>query len=45
MDNRSAAIITEQVFSVSAKQLWSAITQKEEMCEWFFNTIPNLNLR
>lgn len=40
MDNRSAAIITEQVFNVPEKQLWSAITRKDEMSQWFFNNIP-----
>ena len=36
-----APIIVEQHFTQSAARLWQAITQVDEMRQWFFNNIPD----
>lgn len=33
-------VVTEQVFDVSAARLWAAITERDQMVEWFFAEIP-----
>lgn len=36
-------IIVKQQFSASTNVLWSAITEQDQMIEWFFENIPNFN--
>ena len=40
MTERSEPIIVEQVFAVSKDRLWSAITDRDQMVQWFFDNIP-----
>ncbi len=40
MNNFHENIIVEQIFYVSATEVWNAITKLEEMKQWFFNNIP-----
>ena len=35
------AIVCEQSFNVSAKRLWQAITNVNEMRQWYFENIPD----
>lgn len=34
-------IIVEQEFNASPSRVWEAITQRDEMVQWFFDNIPN----
>jgi uncharacterized protein YndB with AHSA1/START domain len=41
MSNRNQPIIVEQIFRKSKEQVWKAITDPDEMREWFFENMPN----
>jgi len=34
-------VIVEETFNTSKENIWKAITNLDEMKQWFFNTIPN----
>ena len=34
-------VIVEKDFNVSTERIWSAITDKDEMIQWFFEDIPD----
>ena len=34
-------IVVEQTFSVSKETLWKAITERDQMIQWFFGNIPD----
>lgn len=38
---RSSTIVVVQTFNVSLEQLWNAISQKDQMVQWFFANIPD----
>lgn len=40
MDNRKEPIIVEQFFDMPIQVVWSAITEQNQMVQWFFSTIP-----
>ena len=40
MDDRKAPIITEQLLNQSIERVWKAITNSDEMVQWFFDDIP-----
>lgn len=40
MTERSKPIIVEQAFPVSKQVVWKAITERDQMIEWFFDNIP-----
>ena len=42
MTNRSEPIFVEQTFAVSRSELWDAITDPEQMQQWFFKAIPDM---
>ena len=39
MKNTEDPVIIEQLFAVSKERLWSAITEAEQMTQWFFEPI------
>ena len=39
MTQPSQPIVVEQVFDVSRETLWKAITEREQMIKWFFDSI------
>lgn len=41
MEDRSKPIIVSEDFNVTTVTVWSAITQVEQMREWFFENIPD----
>ncbi|MBN1650330.1 MAG: SRPBCC domain-containing protein [Bacteroidales bacterium] len=41
MTKSSNPIIVEQHFAISVKEVWSAITELEQMRLWFFESIPS----
>lgn len=41
MSNRSQAIVVEQCFKKTKEQVWKAITDPDQMRQWFFENIPN----
>ncbi len=41
MDNRSIPIITEQIFNSSIDTVWKAITEQDQMVQWFFEEIES----
>jgi uncharacterized protein YndB with AHSA1/START domain len=41
MTDRSTPIVVEQTFPVSRAKLWNAITQHDQMIQWFFEDIPD----
>jgi uncharacterized protein YndB with AHSA1/START domain len=41
MSNKSAPVITEQFFSKNKKQVWNAISNPDEMRQWFFEDMPD----
>ena len=41
MDDRSKPIIVSEDFNVTTVKVWAAITQVEQMREWFFENIPD----
>ena len=41
MDKRKEPIIVEQFFDMPIQMVWSAITEKNQMVQWFFSTIPD----
>ncbi len=40
MDNRKEPIIVEQHFNLAIETVWRAITEQEQMIQWFFADIP-----
>lgn len=40
MKNTDELIVVEQTFTVSLKELWNAITELNQMKQWFFENIP-----
>jgi uncharacterized protein YndB with AHSA1/START domain len=40
MDNRKEPIVVEQQFERSIKEVWAAITDRDQMIQWFFTDIP-----
>ena len=40
MNSISEPIIVEQIFKVSIHRVWKAITELEEMQQWYFSNIP-----
>ena len=40
MTQTSDPVVVEQVFEVTPEVLWNAITQRDQMVEWFFENIP-----
>ncbi|MEN8788003.1 MAG: SRPBCC domain-containing protein [Flavobacteriaceae bacterium] len=40
MDDRREPIIIEQYFDLPVEKVWKAITEQEQMVEWFFADIP-----
>ena len=40
MDNRKDPIIVEQYFDLPLTQVWKAITEHDQMIQWFFSEIP-----
>lgn len=40
MTEDQAPIIVEQTYPVSRDRVWRAITEREQMVEWFFSEIP-----
>ncbi len=45
MDTLHQPIIVKQSFDVSIELIWNAITQVEQMRQWFFNNIPSFEPR
>lgn len=41
MTEPSQPIIVEQAFNVSRESVWKAITEHEQMIQWFFDNIPD----
>ena len=41
MMNKNNPVVTEQSFNVSRETLWNAITDEDQMREWFFPNIPS----
>ena len=37
---KAEPIVVEQTFEVPIEAVWRAITEKEQMCQWFFEAIP-----
>lgn len=42
---KNEPIITVQTFQVSAEIVWNAITQLDEMRQWYFENIPNFEAK
>lgn len=40
MKNTDKPVVVKQTFDVSREQLWNAITDVEQMRQWFFDYIP-----
>lgn len=40
MEDRKQPIIVEQYFDLPLLQVWKAITEHEQMIQWFFSEIP-----
>ncbi|MGI9548021.1 MAG: SRPBCC family protein [Flavobacteriaceae bacterium] len=40
MDNRKEPVIVEQQFNNNIEQVWEAITEQNQMIQWFFTNIP-----
>ena len=40
MKGRNQAIVVEQVFDAPVNEVWAAITELEQMKQWFFSDIP-----
>jgi len=40
MNKTQQPVIVEQILNSSIKEVWSAITNLDEMKQWFFNNIP-----
>jgi uncharacterized protein YndB with AHSA1/START domain len=40
-NSKHKPIITQETFSVSVSRLWQAITQLDEMKQWYFDNIPD----
>ena len=40
MQERNQAIVVKQVFNAPADKVWAAITELEQMKQWFFSDIP-----
>lgn len=43
MNTADEPIIIEQVFSCSAEELWSALTEPAQMRQWYFDSIPDFH--
>ncbi len=41
MSNPSDSIVVEQSFASSPEQVWNAITERDQMVNWFFDNIPD----
>ncbi|MCT4602414.1 MAG: SRPBCC domain-containing protein [Marinifilum sp.] len=41
MTKDTIPVITEQIFTKSKEQVWKAITDPDEMCQWFFEDMPD----
>ena len=41
MNKNDAPIIVEQIFNTSIQNMWDAITQINQMKQWFFNNIES----
>ncbi|MGB5238643.1 MAG: SRPBCC domain-containing protein [Flavobacteriaceae bacterium] len=40
MDNRNEPIIVDQDFKLPVEKVWAAITDRDQMIQWFFADIP-----
>ncbi|MDN5202543.1 SRPBCC domain-containing protein [Fulvivirgaceae bacterium BMA10] len=40
MKKTEAPIIVEQLYNASPDEVWAAITERDQMIQWFFNNIP-----
>ena len=40
MTEASEPVVVEQAFAVPRETLWNAITEREQMVQWFFDNIP-----
>ena len=45
MNSATQVIIVEQILDVSVDKAWKAITNLEEMKQWFFTNIPSFEAR
>ena len=41
MTESSQPIVVEQAFNVSKETVWKAITERDQMIQWFFGNIPD----
>ena len=41
MTEATEPIVVEQTFDVSREALWKAITERDQMVNWFFSGIPD----
>ncbi len=39
----TSSVVVKQVFSNSVTQVWQAITQLDQMKQWFFENIPEFS--
>ena len=45
MSDSKEPVVVEQSFDVTQEALWDAITQREQMIQWFFGEIPEFEAR
>ena len=43
MTDSSPPIVVEQAFNVSKETVWKAITEHDQMIQWFFDNIPEFS--